>query len=496
MLDGAIIANETGNPTPLHTCCIPPGHNTTQRIMQTFKEDIESPLDRPELLLAGLLTFICNKSFLSHWYRIWDLPGDSPKPEERRLSNEDDLNKIDQLNKLSLQRFAGIDDDLYMWLLKSCKLVKESNGKIVINRQNWESFVTTYSIDAEIEPASPLKTNRRWYIRLGQKRDNWYNSVVRQVRGKKLVPPPCPGIAMIARELNTELGIRLEEEEYDDEGNNWGDTCGGDSGAISNETNAYAGGNASDEDAQINTETDGEIGAEETEKVTKEQELQSFIAQLRDELVEKDELIAEKEKDLALTKAILRKIGMMANGKDEDFNHEDGVAPQPRYRGTESVDRTQSQREKELQSEIDSLKEHLKNSKPIETVDLTNEVEPITATEDDSNDEEPPLKRRRTKSNLAVALEQTQQMVSVKEEAIQRATSAEASAQAARREKDSVEASLRDVQEDLEIQQETTELVNLTLDTWQGRFDRVYELAAAAGVDAAVLKSIREGNDN
>eukprot|EP00985_Skeletonema_marinoi_P019233 scaffold10963_cov84-Skeletonema_marinoi.AAC.2 len=55
--------------------------------------------------------------------------------------------------------------------------------------------------------------------------------------------------------------------------------------------NAYAGGNASDEDAQINTETDGEIGAEETEKVTKEQELQSAITQLREELVEKDELI-------------------------------------------------------------------------------------------------------------------------------------------------------------------------------------------------------------
>ncbi len=58
-----------------------------------------------------------------------------------------------------------------------------------------------------------------------------------------------------------------------------------------------------------------------------------------------------------------------------------------------------------------------------------------------------------------------------------------------------VEAS-RDVQEDLEIQQETTEQVAVTLDTWQSRFDRVYELAAASGVDAAVLRSIREGNRN
>jgi hypothetical protein len=44
-----------------------------------------------------------------------------------------------------------------------------------------------------------------------------------------------------------------------------------------------------------------------------------------------------------------------------------------------------------------------------------------------------------------------------------------------------VEASLRDVQEDLEIQQETTKHVAVTLDTWQGRFDRAFQVAAAAG---------------
>jgi hypothetical protein len=145
-------------------------------------------------------------------------------------------------------------------------------------------------------------------------------------------------------------------------------------------------------------------------------------------------------------------------------------------------------------TEIDSLKEQLKNSKPIETVDLTNEVEPSSATEDISNDEEPPSKRRRTKSNLANALEQSQQMVAVKEEAVQRAAAAEANAETARREKDAVEASLRNVQEDLEIQQETTEQVAVTLDTWQSRFDAVCGLAEAAGVDAAVLRSIREGS--
>ena len=113
------------------------------------------------------------------------------------------------------------------------------------------------------------------------------------------------------------------------------------------------------------------------------------------------------------------------------------------------------------------MKEQLKNSRSIETVDLTNEVEPSTATEDDSTEEEPPVKRRRTKSNLAITLEQSQQMAKVKHEANERAAEADANAETARREKDSVEASLKDVREDLEIQQETTEQVAVTLDTWQ-----------------------------
>eukprot|EP00985_Skeletonema_marinoi_P023267 scaffold15382_cov188-Skeletonema_marinoi.AAC.1 len=103
---------------------------------------------------------------------------------------------------------------------------------------------------------------------------------------------------------------------------------------------AHARGDASNEGAQIKRETDnGEIQAEEAEKETMELELQSTIAQLaqlREDLVEKDELIAEKEKDLASTKSILRKIGMMANNKDEESNHEYGTALQPRYLGTES----------------------------------------------------------------------------------------------------------------------------------------------------------------
>ena len=137
------------------------------------------------------------------------------------------------------------------------------------------------------------------------------------------------------------------------------------------------------------------------------------------------------------------------------------------------------------------MKEQLKNSRSIETVDLTNEVEPSTATEDDSTEEEPPVKRRRTKSNLAITLEQNQQMAKVKHEANERAAEAQANAETARREKDSVEASLKDVEEDLEDANEVVTQQTLTTDIWQGRFDEIFELAREAGVDGNVLSIIR-----
>lgn len=131
--------------------------------------------DAPELSLALLLSFISKNSMVSHWYRMWDRDEDSPNPEVRRLMSEDELTKTNQLNQLSLQRFAGIDDALYMWLLKRCGLLKEAKeslsnrNKFSISKPSWEAFFTTYEIDAEVEPASPLGTNKRWYIRLGQK---------------------------------------------------------------------------------------------------------------------------------------------------------------------------------------------------------------------------------------------------------------------------------------------------------------------------------------
>ena len=75
----------------------------------------------------------------------------------------------------------------------------------------------------------------------------------------------------------------------------------------------------------------------------------------------------------------------------------------------------------------------------------------------------------------------------------QRVVAAETKAEVTRQQKIIAEAALRDVKEDLIIQQETTMQVTTMLDTWQDRFDRVYQLAEAAGADPAILVSIRDG---
>jgi DNA-binding winged helix-turn-helix (wHTH) protein len=172
--------------------------------------------------------------------------------------------------------------------------------------------------------------------------------------------------------------------------------------------------------------------------------LQFTIAQLRENLQQKD-------KEIKVMKEMLKQIGLSA------------------------ID--------QYKTEIDALKEQLKNSKPIEIIDIE------LSSGDDSLEGKPPSKRR--KSNLAIALKQTHQVVKVKEEAIQRAAAAEASVEAARREEEAVEATLRDVQEDLEDANEVVAQQTLTTDIWQGRFDEVFELAHAAGVDGKTLSEIR-----
>ena len=190
---------------------------------------------------------------------------------------------------------------------------------------------------------------------------------------------------------------------------------------------------------------------------------------------------------IASIKDIMKTIGYMVNRRTTSNISNDDLIPD---------------RETELQSEIErykqenhSLKEKLKNSRPIETIDLTNEIEPASSSSsssdgDDSSEEEPPSKRRRMKSNLAVALEVTQQMVKVKEEK-KRVTVAEANVASARREKDAAEASLRDVQEDLEDSEELVTQQAVATNILQGRIDELCELARAAGVDGNTLSEIR-----
>jgi hypothetical protein len=77
------------------------------------------------------------------------------------------------------------------------------------------------------------------------------------------------------------------------------------------------------------------------------------------------------------------------------------------------------------------------------------------------------------------------------QEANQRAAAAEADLEVARQEKNELEASLRDVQLDLEDANELTIQQTLATDIWQGRFDEVFELVRAAGADVNRLLEIR-----
>jgi len=179
--------------------------------------------------------------------------------------------------------------------------------------------------------------------------------------------------------------------------------------------------------------------------------------------------LAEKDEEIASLKAIMKKIGNMVNGKDEDVI-EIG-------RSTDKEKKLQSAIDEQKQ-EIESLKEKLKNSRPIDKVNLT------SSSEGDAVVEDRPCKRRRTKSNLAIALEQSHQMVKVKQEANQRAATAQADLEVARREK-------QDVEEDLEDANILVTQQAVATDVWQGRFDELFELARAAGVDGKILSEIR-----
>ena len=201
-------------------------------------------------------------SFLSHWYRIWDRADDDPKPEVRRLTHEDKLEKMDKLNQMSLPRFLGFDHKNWIHLLQRCGLVNvsEKDGTVSMSdAEKWRDFFTTYEIDAEIENAKCLQTNKRWYIRVGKIGPKWFPKASMQASKQKFVPPRCPGIQYIGWRNNKEVHNMMMEEEEED----WGDTCGGDTGAIGDTAN-----NNTESDECESLRSSSDVAAETAEPTT------------------------------------------------------------------------------------------------------------------------------------------------------------------------------------------------------------------------------------
>ena len=112
--------------------------------------------------------------------------------------------------------------------------------------------------------------------------------------------------------------------------------------------------------------------------------------------------------------------------------------------------------------EIASLKESLKNSKPIDVIDLT-----------DTTSSKLPRTENTPKSALAIQHEQNQKMVKVKEEKI------------------AAETALEDVREDLEDNQEDMGRQVLFTNFLQSKIDELAALAEAAGADRARVAEIK-----
>jgi len=112
--------------------------------------------------------------------------------------------------------------------------------------------------------------------------------------------------------------------------------------------------------------------------------------------------------------------------------------------------------------EIASLKKSLKNSKPIDVIDLT-----------DTTSSKLPLTEDTPKSALAIQHEQNQKMVKVKEEKV------------------AAETALEDVREDLEDNQEDMGRQVLFTNFLQSKIDELAALAEAAGADRARVAEIK-----
>ena len=123
----------------------------------------------PAELLSGLLSFISRTSQGLYWYRLWDHQDDYPSKEARRLLGDATCTNIDRLNELSLRSHVCVDQDLWIWLLKRCDIVKETKAGAIqlTNLEKLKNFLLAHNIEAEAEKAAPLRSKVCVYIKIG-----------------------------------------------------------------------------------------------------------------------------------------------------------------------------------------------------------------------------------------------------------------------------------------------------------------------------------------
>eukprot|EP00984_Skeletonema_dohrnii_P036796 scaffold38175_cov117-Skeletonema_dohrnii-CCMP3373.AAC.1 len=163
-------------------------------------------------------------------------------------------------------------------------------------------------------------------------------------------------------------------------------------------------------------ETDGE----EAEMVTEMDGQQLTIARLQREL-------ADKDREIKSMKAILKKIGVMANNMSEDSTQEGEEDPSstPCRADNGRKLREREHQPKEATDQYKNDEEQPKNSRPIKRkiIDLTNEIE--QSSEEDSNDDKKPTSQHRNE------MSNSDSAFTIKEQANESAAAAEAIAKAA-----------------------------------------------------------------
>jgi len=206
------------------------------------------------------------------------------------------------------------------------------------------------------------------------------------------------------------------------------------------------------------------------------EQVENYIAAKDEEVSKKDAIIyeevAEKNKAIAKVLGIIAKRGEEIDMLKDSMKNSKSIETVDLTSGDENEQEIAmlSAKNNELEKaittkneEIASLKKSLKNSKPINVVDLVD----TTTSKHARTEEDTP------KSNLAIQHEQNQKIVQVKEEKV------------------AAETALKDVREDLEDYQEDMGRQVLFTDFLQSKIDELAALAEVGGVDRAQVAEIK-----